>query len=57
MVIHKFFHSSNNGELWFLFSEEYEEQPSGLVPDSAPLLPEGPTEAEEGSLTLDKVII
>ncbi|NXU35225.1 AHI1 protein, partial [Drymodes brunneopygia] len=33
----------------------YEEQPSGLVPDSAPLLPEGPTEAEEGSLTLDKM--
>ncbi|NXM69290.1 AHI1 protein, partial [Serilophus lunatus] len=35
--------------------KEYEEQPSGLVPDSAPLLPEGPTEAEEGSLTLDKM--
>ncbi|NWS85373.1 AHI1 protein, partial [Toxostoma redivivum] len=35
--------------------KEYEEQPSGLVPDTAPLLPEGPTEAEEGSLTLDKM--
>ncbi|KAF4796289.1 Jouberin [Turdus rufiventris] len=35
--------------------KEYEEQPSGLVPDSAPLLPEGPTEVEEGSLTLDKM--
>ncbi|NXM37487.1 AHI1 protein, partial [Gymnorhina tibicen] len=34
---------------------EYEEQPSGFVPESAPLLPEGPTEAEEGSLTLDKM--
>ncbi|KFQ02855.1 Jouberin, partial [Haliaeetus albicilla] len=29
--------------------KEYEEQPSGLVPDSTPLLPEGPTEAEERS--------
>ncbi|NXI34604.1 AHI1 protein, partial [Galbula dea] len=37
--------------------KEYEEQPSGLVPDSAPLLPEGPTEAEEGSATLYKVVI
>ncbi|NXQ41529.1 AHI1 protein, partial [Catharus fuscescens] len=35
--------------------KEYEEQPSGLVPDSAPLLPEGPTEAEEGSLALHKM--
>ncbi|NWT12026.1 AHI1 protein, partial [Vireo altiloquus] len=35
--------------------KEYEEQPSELVPDSAPLLPEGPTETEEGSLTLDKM--
>ncbi|XP_063007307.1 jouberin [Melospiza melodia melodia] len=35
--------------------KEYEEQPSGLIPDSAPLLPEGPTEAEEGFLTLDKM--
>ncbi|NWW70902.1 AHI1 protein, partial [Climacteris rufus] len=35
--------------------KEYEEQPSGLVPDSTPLLPEGPAEAEEGSLTLDKM--
>ncbi|KAM7060840.1 jouberin isoform 1-T2 [Acridotheres tristis] len=35
--------------------KEYEEQPLGLVPDSAPLLPEGPTEAEEGSLKLDKM--
>ncbi|NXY15732.1 AHI1 protein, partial [Atrichornis clamosus] len=35
--------------------KEYEEQPSGLLPDSAPLLPAGPTEAEEGSLTLDKM--
>ncbi|NXG04076.1 AHI1 protein, partial [Sakesphorus luctuosus] len=35
--------------------KEYEEQPSELVPDSAPLLPEGPAEAEEGSLTLDKM--
>uniref|UniRef100_A0A8B9MTG9 Jouberin n=1 Tax=Accipiter nisus TaxID=211598 RepID=A0A8B9MTG9_9AVES len=32
--------------------KEYEEQPSGLVPDSAPLLPEGPIEAEEDSPTL-----
>ncbi|XP_010572954.1 PREDICTED: jouberin isoform X2 [Haliaeetus leucocephalus] len=32
--------------------KEYEEQPSGLVPDSTPLLPEGPTEAEERSPTL-----
>ncbi|KAM6126907.1 LOW QUALITY PROTEIN: jouberin [Pterocles gutturalis] len=32
--------------------KEYEEQPSGLVPDSAPLLP---TEAEEGSPTLHKM--
>ncbi|NXI72638.1 AHI1 protein, partial [Anseranas semipalmata] len=36
--------------------KEYEEQPSGLVSDSTPLLPEGPTEAEEGSPTLHKVI-
>ncbi|NXC95361.1 AHI1 protein, partial [Certhia familiaris] len=35
--------------------KEYEEQPSGLVSDSAPLLSEGQTEAEEGSLTLDKM--
>ncbi|XP_061330997.1 jouberin isoform X1 [Pezoporus flaviventris] len=35
--------------------KEYEEQPSGLVPDSAPLLPEGPTEAEEDSATLHKM--
>ncbi|NXO24624.1 AHI1 protein, partial [Cisticola juncidis] len=35
--------------------KEYDEQPSGLVPGSAPLLPEGPTEAEEGSVTLDKM--
>ncbi|NXO63920.1 AHI1 protein, partial [Phainopepla nitens] len=35
--------------------KEYEEQPSGLVPDSTPLLPEGPTEAEEGSVTPDKM--
>ncbi|XP_028941713.1 jouberin-like, partial [Antrostomus carolinensis] len=35
--------------------KEYEEQPSGLVPDSAPLLPEGPTEAEEGSPTVHKM--
>ncbi|NXB09601.1 AHI1 protein, partial [Cnemophilus loriae] len=35
--------------------KEYEEQPSGSVPDSAPLLPEGLTETEEGSLTLDKM--
>ncbi|XP_074436762.1 jouberin isoform X2 [Larus michahellis] len=35
--------------------KEYEEQPSALVPDSAPLLPEGPTEAEEGSPTLHKM--
>ncbi|NXO81306.1 AHI1 protein, partial [Sitta europaea] len=35
--------------------KEYEEQPLGLVPDSAPLLPEGQTEAEEGSVTLDKM--
>ncbi|KFP20545.1 Jouberin, partial [Egretta garzetta] len=34
--------------------KEYEEQPSGLVPDSAPLLPEGPREAAEGSPTLHK---
>ncbi|NXK29837.1 AHI1 protein, partial [Piprites chloris] len=31
--------------------KEYEEQPSELVSDSAPLLPEGPKEAEECSLT------
>uniref|UniRef100_A0A8B9PNY6 Jouberin n=1 Tax=Apteryx owenii TaxID=8824 RepID=A0A8B9PNY6_APTOW len=37
--------------------KEYEEQPSGLVPDSAPLLPDGRTEAEEGSPILHKVII
>ncbi|KAJ7417021.1 hypothetical protein BTVI_33936 [Pitangus sulphuratus] len=35
--------------------KECEEQPSELVSDSAPLLPEEPTEAEEGSLTLDKM--
>ncbi|XP_068255028.1 LOW QUALITY PROTEIN: jouberin [Nyctibius grandis] len=35
--------------------KEYEEQPSGLVPDSVPLLPEGLTEAEEGSPTLRKM--
>ncbi|NXY43457.1 AHI1 protein, partial [Ceuthmochares aereus] len=35
--------------------KEYEEQPSGLVPDSAPLLPEGLTEAEEGSPALHKM--
>ncbi|NXJ67908.1 AHI1 protein, partial [Rostratula benghalensis] len=35
--------------------KEYEEQPSELVPDSAPLLPEGPTEAEEGAPTLRKI--
>ncbi|NWX65530.1 AHI1 protein, partial [Promerops cafer] len=35
--------------------KEYEEQPLGLVPDSAPLLSEGPTEAEEDFLTLDKM--
>uniref|UniRef100_A0A8D2MRW1 Jouberin n=1 Tax=Zonotrichia albicollis TaxID=44394 RepID=A0A8D2MRW1_ZONAL len=35
--------------------KEYEEKPSGLIPDSAPLLPEGPIEAEEGFLTLDKM--
>ncbi|NXN17765.1 AHI1 protein, partial [Indicator maculatus] len=35
--------------------KEYEEPPSGLIPDSAPLLPEGLTEAEEGSLTLHKM--
>ncbi|KAM9563872.1 jouberin isoform 1-T3 [Guaruba guarouba] len=34
--------------------KEFEEQPSGLVPDSAPLLLEGPTEAEEDSATLRK---
>ncbi|NXH17081.1 AHI1 protein, partial [Bucco capensis] len=37
--------------------KEYEEQSSDLVPDSAPLLPEGSTEAEEGSPTLHKVVI
>ncbi|KAM6279122.1 jouberin isoform 3-T3 [Porphyrio hochstetteri] len=31
------------------------EKPPGLVPDSAPLLPEGLTEAEEGSPTLHKM--
>ncbi|NXG52273.1 AHI1 protein, partial [Psilopogon haemacephalus] len=36
--------------------KDCEEQPSELVPDSAPLLPEGPTEAEEGSPTLHKVV-
>ncbi|NXX90643.1 AHI1 protein, partial [Centropus bengalensis] len=35
--------------------KEYEEQPAGLVPDSAPLLPEGLTEPEEGSPTLHKM--
>ncbi|XP_064913140.1 jouberin isoform X1 [Columba livia] len=35
--------------------KEYEEQPSGLVPDAAPLLPEGLREAEEGSPTLPKM--
>ncbi|XP_025929989.1 jouberin isoform X1 [Apteryx rowi] len=35
--------------------KEYEEQPSGLVPDSAPLLPDGRTEAEEGSPILHKM--
>ncbi|NWU89107.1 AHI1 protein, partial [Upupa epops] len=35
----------------------YEEQPSGLVPDSAPLLHEGPTEAEEGTQAVHKVMI
>ncbi|XP_068794488.1 jouberin isoform X1 [Struthio camelus] len=35
--------------------KEYEEQPSGFVPDSAPLLPDGQTEAEKGSLTLSKM--
>ncbi|XP_030345631.1 jouberin isoform X2 [Strigops habroptila] len=35
--------------------KEYEEQPSGLVPHSAPLLPEGPTETEENSATLHKM--
>ncbi|KFU90772.1 Jouberin, partial [Chaetura pelagica] len=34
--------------------KEYGEQSSGSVPDSAPLLPEGPKEAEEGSPTLHK---
>ncbi|KFO87913.1 Jouberin, partial [Buceros rhinoceros silvestris] len=34
--------------------KEYEEQSSGLVPDSAPLLPEGPKEAEEVSPALHK---
>ncbi|NXC42612.1 AHI1 protein, partial [Penelope pileata] len=37
--------------------KEYEEQPSELVSDCAPLLPEGPTEAEESSPTLHKVLI
>ncbi|NXL28805.1 AHI1 protein, partial [Glaucidium brasilianum] len=36
--------------------KEYEEQPSGLVPDFAPLLPGGPREVEENSPTLHKVI-
>ncbi|NXP79234.1 AHI1 protein, partial [Ramphastos sulfuratus] len=35
--------------------KEYEEQPSGLVPDSAPLLSDGPTKAEEGSPTVHKM--
>ncbi|XP_035177491.1 jouberin isoform X3 [Oxyura jamaicensis] len=35
--------------------KEYEEQPSGLVSDSAPLLPEGPTEAKEASPTIQKM--
>ncbi|XP_030909930.2 jouberin isoform X2 [Melopsittacus undulatus] len=38
----------------YVVGEKYEEQPSGLVPDSAPLLPEGPTEAEKDSATLHK---
>ncbi|XP_071662621.1 jouberin isoform X2 [Patagioenas fasciata] len=39
----------------YVAGEKCEEQPSGLVPDSAPLLPEGPREAEEGSSTLHKM--
>ncbi|NWH57786.1 AHI1 protein, partial [Geococcyx californianus] len=35
--------------------KDYEEQPSELVSDSAPLLPEELTEAEEGSPTLRKI--
>ncbi|KAM6081380.1 jouberin isoform 4-T8 [Chlamydotis macqueenii] len=35
--------------------KEYEEQSSELVRDSVPLLPEGLTEAEEGSPTLHKI--
>ncbi|XP_074675127.1 jouberin isoform X5 [Strix aluco] len=35
--------------------KEYEEQNSGLGPDFAPLLPEGPREAEEDSPTLHKM--
>ncbi|XP_068794494.1 jouberin isoform X5 [Struthio camelus] len=38
----------------YVAGEKYEEQPSGFVPDSAPLLPDGQTEAEKGSLTLSK---
>ncbi|XP_068794491.1 jouberin isoform X2 [Struthio camelus] len=39
----------------YVAGEKYEEQPSGFVPDSAPLLPDGQTEAEKGSLTLSKM--
>ncbi|KAM6433682.1 jouberin [Rhynochetos jubatus] len=35
--------------------KEQEQQPSGLLPDSASVLPEGPTKAEEGSPTLHKM--
>ncbi|XP_072187793.1 jouberin [Excalfactoria chinensis] len=35
--------------------KEYEEQPSGLVSDSAPLLPKGPQETEESSPTPHKM--
>ncbi|KAM8810364.1 jouberin [Eudromia elegans] len=35
--------------------KEYEDQPSGLLPDTAPLLPDEQTEAEEGSPALHKM--
>ncbi|XP_062428498.1 jouberin isoform X2 [Rhea pennata] len=39
----------------YVAGEKYEELPSGLVPDSTPLPPDGQTEAEEGSPTLHKI--
>lgn len=57
LVLLLLFHSAHNSELWFLFSEEYAEQPSELVSDCAPLLSKGPEEIEESSPTPHKVLI